>query len=206
MSQEEIVDHFVSLFLAGMDTAGHLLTMVIYYLDQYPEYKKKMIEEIQMYYKPEEVVTQENLNKLEFTVAFVKETLRMSTPVLGVFPRKALKDHKIGDIHVRKGDIVNLDFMFNHFNPVHFENVDDFNPERWLDRSKILDSYAYTPFSAGARNCIGQHLAMNEMRIILGEFLTMYDFQLQDGYKLSMASPFLYEPLEPILLNLTPKK
>ena len=205
MDDEEIVDQFVALFLAGMDTTGHLLTMVVYYLYKYPEYKNRMTEEIQMYYKPNGVVTQESLNKLEFTMAFLKETLRIATPVIGVFPRKALKDHYLGDLHIRKGDIVLLDYMYNHYNPTYFDNVDDFKPERWLDKAKIIDSYAFTPFSAGARNCIGQHLALNEAKIILGELLTMYDFKLQDGYQLKMASPFLYEPLDPVLLDLTPK-
>jgi len=205
MSDEEIVDQFVAMFLAGMDTTGHLLTMVVYYLDKYPKYKEKMMEEIQKNYPLDCAPTIEDLNRLEFTMAFLKETLRANTPVIGVFPRKAIRDHQLKDITVKKGDVINLEYHYNHHNPTYFEDVDDFKPDRWLDKTKVVESYAFTPFSAGARNCIGQHLALNEARIILGELLTMYDFKLQDGYQLKMASPFLYEPLDPILLDLTPK-
>jgi len=206
MSDEEIVDQFVAMFLAGMDTTGHLLTMVVYYLDKYPKFKERMIQEMKQNYPLDRVPTVEDLNKLEFTMAFLKETLRVNTPVIGVFPRKAVRDHQLKDIHVKKGDVINLEYHYNHHNPAYFDNVDDFEPERWLDKSKTVESYAFTPFSAGARNCIGQHLALNEARIILGELLNMYDFKLQSGYQLKMASPFLYEPLDPILLDLTPRE
>jgi len=205
LDDDEIVDHFVTLFLAGMDTTGHLLTMAIYHLDKYPEKKEKIIEEIQMHYKPEEEVTQDVLNKLEFTLGVLKESLRMQTPVAAIFTRQAAKDHNLGEIQIKKGTLVSLDYFYNNFNPAYFDDVDDFKPERWLDKTKSLDSYAFTPFSGGPRNCIGQHLALNESKIILAEFLTMFDFKLQDDYKLKMSSTFLYEPMEPILVNLISK-
>jgi len=205
MSEEEIIDQFVTFFFAGMDTTGHLLTMVVYYLDKYPELKTKMLEEIQTYYKPEQTITQENLNKMEFTLAFIKETLRAMTPVAGVFMRRVAKDHKLGDIHLREGDMVNLDYFYNSYNPAYFDDVDDFKPERWLDKSKPGDAFAFTPFSGGARNCIGQHLALNESRIILGELLSQYDLKIPEDFKLKMITTFLYEPVEPILIDLIPR-
>jgi len=202
IEEEEIIDQFVTFFLAGMDTTGHLVTMAVYFLDKHQEFQVRMLEEVKAHYCPSEKVDIEDLNKLEFTTAFLKETLRMATPIPGVFPRKAVKDHKLGEFQIRKGDTVTVDFFYNSFNEQQFQDAQKFNPLRWLEKERSYDAYAYTPFSAGPRNCIGQHLAMNEAKVILAEFLTMYNFSLQKDYELKMTYGFLYEPQKPILLDL----
>ena len=204
MDGEEIIDQFVSFFLAGMDTTGHLATIALYFLHKHPEYKVKMVDEIKQHYPFGQVPSIDDLNKLEFMTAFLKECFRVLTPVPGIFPRKALKDHSIKDINIKKGDVILLDFFYNHYDPKNFDNVEDFNPNRWLDKTKSVDAYAFTPFSAGPRNCIGQHLSLIEARIILSEFLLRYEFKLRDNYELKMSSKFLYEPIEDIKVKLTP--
>jgi len=201
-----IVDQFIAFFLPGMDTAGHMLTMAIYYMTQYPEYKAKVVEEIFAQYDPTKPITIEQLNKFDFLNAFIKETLRMATPINECFPRKAIRDHYLKDIHIRKGDVVNLDFYYNHFNPAYFKDPETFNPYRWLEKDKVVDPYAYIPFFSGPRSCIGNHLAMNEVKVILGELIRMYDFKIQDGYELKMLFKFVYGPFDPILATLTPRK
>jgi len=81
----------------------------------------------------------------------------------------------------------------------HFSKPEEFNPARWRDTSGKLDTYAYTPFSAGPRNCIGQHLP------IIAEFLKKFDFKLKEGYKLKMLIRFLYELSDELALELPPK-
>jgi len=146
------------------------------------------------------------LNKLEFTTAFLKETLRTSTPVPGIFPRKVVKDHKLGEFHIKEGDTVLLDYFYNFFNEDHFKGGQKFDPYRWLEKEMSFDAYAFTPFSAGSRNCIGQHLALNESRIILAELLTMYDLNLKKDYQMRLVFSFLYEPEKPVLADLEVKK
>lgn len=199
-----IVDQFLAFFLPGLDTSGHIMTMSLYYLTQYPECRAKFIEEVKRLYTCGKPITIEELNKFEYMSAFLKEVMRVSAPLGDVFARRAVKDHMLKDIHIRKGDTVNLDFFYNHFNPQHFPNPDVFDPNRWLTKEKTLDPYAFTPFSAGPRTCIGQHLAMNEIKIILSEFVNMFEFDIKEGFKLSMTLKFLYGPLDPILLNLKP--
>lgn len=206
VSDMHIVDQFISFFLPGMDTAGHMLTMAIYYLSVYPEYKQKLYEEVKKLYTPGQNITIEELNKFEFMTALIKETLRMSTPLNDCFSRQALKDHYLKDIHVKKGDVVNLDFYYNHFNPKYFKDPDTFNPMRWLDKETKIDPYAYIPFSAGPKSCIGQHLAMNEVKVILAELITMYDFHIQDGYQLRMLVKFVYGPYDMIKMTLIPRE
>jgi len=200
-----IVDQFISFFLPGMDTAGHMLTMAVYYMAAYPQYKARMTEEVLRLYTPGKPITIEELNKFEFMNIFLKEVLRMSTPINDVFSRKAIRDHYLKDIHIKKNDVVNLDFFYNHFNPQYFKDPDTFNPDRWLEKDKSIDPYAYIPFSAGPKTCIGQHLANNEVKVILAELITMYDFHIQEGYELKMFLKFVYGPYEQIKLTLIPR-
>jgi len=206
IEEEEIIDQFVTFFMAGMDTTGHLVTMAVYLLEKHPEFKAKMIEEVKTHYHPNEKVDVDDLNKLEFTTAFLKETLRTATPVPGVFPRKAVKDHMVGEFQIKKGDCIVVDYFYNCFNEEHFKDSNRFNPYRWLEKERSHNAYAFTPFSAGPRNCIGQHLALNESRIILAEFLTMYDVTLQKDYQMRLVFSFLYEPEKPVRVDLEVKK
>jgi len=206
INEEEIIDQFVTFFMAGMDTTGHLVTMAVYLLEKHPEYKAKMIEEVKTHYNPSEKVDVDDLNKLEFTTAFLKETLRTATPVPGIFPRKAVKDHNLGEFQIKKGDTILLDYFYNCFNEEHFKGGQKFDPYRWLEKEMSFDGYAFTPFSAGPRNCIGQHLALNESRIILAELLTMYDLSLKKDYQMRLIFSFLYEPEKPVVADLEVKK
>lgn len=64
------------------------------------------------------------------------------------------------------------------FNPKYFDNPDQFIPERWEKMNE--DTYAFIPFSSGARNCIGQHLAKVEVRYTLIEILKKYRLERTD--------------------------
>ena len=206
IKDEEIIDQFTTFFVAGMDTTGHLVTMAVYYLDKYPEYQAKMREEIDEYFGEGQDVTVSDLNKLEFMMAFLKETLRIATPARALFPRIAVRNHTINDVYVRKGHVINVNYFYNHYNPTYFPDPYKFDPHRWLNNEKLNETYAFIPFSAGPRNCIGQHLALLEARIMLCDFLKMYDFKVKEGYQLRMTSTFLYEPEESILLDLTARE
>ena len=89
--------------------------------------------------------------------------------------------------------------------PEYFPDPFEFKPERWFQENVIKDPFTYTPFSSGVRNCIGQHLALIETRIILCELIKDYDLELEEGYKMRMVNRFMYEPFDPIKLKLTKK-
>jgi len=205
-SDEDIVNEFVTFFIAGMDTTGHLIGMALFSLTQHPEYFKELEEEREQTYNLKERVSADNLQKMEVLHGFLKETLRLYSPAPTSFFKTSLQDHDLGDLKIKKGDLVVADFIFLFFNPKHFENPNMFCPERWKKGDLNLDPYAFTPFSAGPRNCIGQHLALIESKIIISEFLNRFDFQLRDqNYQLKMVLRFLYEPLDEVIFTLKPK-
>mmetsp|Transcript_146809 Transcript_146809/g.208076 ORF Transcript_146809/g.208076 Transcript_146809/m.208076 type:complete len:145 (+) Transcript_146809:1146-1580(+) len=139
---------------------------------------------------------------MEFLNAMIKETLRFSSPVAGVFPRIALEDHELDGLKVKKGTLIGLSLLGVGYDPDNYEDPFNFNPNRWVGTNPIKDPFQFIPFSSGNRNCIGQHLALIETRLILAELLSRYDFELIEGYKLRMTNRFMYEPYEPLALKM----
>ena len=202
LTERDIVDEFITFFLAGMDTTGHLTAMAVHYLTEDPELVTKLRQEISKGYKDGSNVTIEDLQSMEVMNSFFKEALRYYTPAPGLFPRVAVQDHYLNDIHVKKGTLIEVEFMSNNFSEEYFEDPFKFNPYRFMNKT-LDDPFAFIPFSSGSRNCIGQHLANIESKALLCEFLRRYDFKLKEGYKLKMTLKFLHEPVDPLEFDLT---
>ena len=205
-TDEEIVDEFVTFFVAGMDTTGHLIGMTLYLLTQHPEYLTELEEERKRAFKETGRMSSENLQDLDLLHCILKEAIRLYSPAAGTFTRTALEDHNILDLNVKKGDLIRAGFFGSFLDEKNFEEPYKFIPNRWRNNEKKLDPYAFTPFSAGPRNCIGQHLSILEAKIALTEFLERFDFKLKDGYNLKMLVRFLYEPADDVPLILSKKE
>jgi len=176
----EIIDEFCTFFFAGTETTAHLLTLTIIYLSKYPEITDKLRSEIKSVIKSDSDFTKDNLNKLEYMNCVLNEVLRMYGPVSGIILREVLKEHSLGGVTMSLGTLVRFDFVPNRYNPMYFKDPEEFRPERWLEESKNPDAaYTVLAFSAGRRNCIGQHLAMMEAKIMLSKFLMKYDFEIR---------------------------
>jgi len=205
LSDIEILDEFLTFFVAGMDTTGHLVGMALYNLTQNPEYFSKLKQERDSAYTKQPIVNADIVQEMEELHCFLRETLRFHSPAPMTFVRLALSDHEILDLKIKKGTWIKPDFFTLFFDEKFFNDPWKFNPERWKENKNKLDPYAFTPFSAGPRNCIGQHLAIMEAKIIISEFLEKFDIKLRDGYKPRMIFRFLYEPEEDVPLRLTPR-
>ena len=208
-TDDEVVHEFLTFFIAGMDTTGHLLTMATYYYYNSPqEVKDAVMKEAEFLVKRNEDITPEKLNKVETILAFMKETLRMASPAPIFFDREAAEEHYIADVKIPKGAMINCAFVSNNFNPEYFKAPEKFNLNRWIpghedfDEKPTKDPFIYTPFSAGPRNCIGQHLAMMEAKIIFSIFITSFKFKIPEDFKMRMRMLFLYTPRDPFYIDI----
>jgi len=207
LTDADIVNEFITFFIAGMDSTGHLISMALYNLTQHPEYYEILQKERDNLYNKEEQVTLDTLQKMDELNGVLKETFRFHAPAVHTFYRVALKDHMLGGAFpVKKGEWVKPEFMAMFHDEKNYEKPEVFDPKRWKEGSKKVDPYAFTPFSAGPRNCIGQHLAMAESKVIISEFLERFDYKMKkENYELKMIQRFLYEPFEEMIFELKPK-
>ena len=89
-----------------------------------------------------------------------------------------------------------------NYNPAVFPNPFDFDPERW-DRieMKTFNPYTFTPFSIGARGCLGQQFALLESKIVLIKFLAKFQMNLREPYELKFKTGSLYAPVNPMRIE-----
>jgi len=199
---DEIIDDLLTFWAAGSTHISRLCTILTYNLHENQDYLKEITNEIEKN-RTKGQATIDSVNKLETLQLFIKETLRFNGPANSLFGREAQSDVMIGDVQVKKGTVVSLNFVLNNHNPKNFDEPWKFNPRRW-DKSEIvpLASYAFMPFSSGPRTCVGQYLAQVEAKIIIRELLSRYTFQISKGYVHKMILKFNYEPLNDLLIDL----
>ena len=114
----------------------------------------------------------------DYINGFISEVQRFYNPTASIFFREVTESHYLGKYWIPKGKCLNVSFFENHFNSKFFPKPFEFWPERWYTnggKDFSESSYAFIPFSAGKRNCIGQHLAQIEIKVILQFILDRYE-------------------------------
>lgn len=200
----EIVNEFSMLLNAGTDTTAHLLLYTLMYLSKNSEILLKLKRELKENIK--DIYNYETLQKMPYLNAVLKESLRLRMPLPNLIQREAIKDHFLGDILIKKGTIINVSLLAGGYDSRFYENIESFIPERWINAhiNKIEDDggFVYIPFSAGARNCIGQHVALIEAKCILSKFLNDFKWETQQEWKEKWVLRSLYEPQYPFKIKL----
>jgi len=198
-SDEEILDQYISFFLAGQQSISHSFTMCLYCLAQTPEFVELIRQELKEKVADIDRVEFEILNKLDYLNAAIKEAFRLYAPLQILFFREAIKDFTVEGINIKKGTLVNFYTGYAAFNEKIFKNYEKYDPMRWIDEgesSKLSAPLLLLPFWAGTRNCIGQHLGMLETRMMLIQFVSKYDFKVKEGFKLNMTQTLSYSPID----------
>lgn len=92
-----------------------------------------------------------------------------------------------------------------NYHPEVFPNPHDFNPDRWkeADKNPSIDMI-FSPFSNGSRSCLGKNFALLETKIVTYMLATKYELKLKEGYVHLLKAAALYEPVNPIILQLYP--
>lgn len=98
----------------------------------------------------------------------------MDSSIGAIFTRIAAKDHYLGNLKIYKDMTVTIRLRATHYKQSEYENPLIFNPDRWNEENIKNDPFAYLPFSSGARNCIGKHLALLQNKIFMVELLRAF--------------------------------
>mmetsp|Transcript_3588 Transcript_3588/g.3939 ORF Transcript_3588/g.3939 Transcript_3588/m.3939 type:complete len:518 (-) Transcript_3588:157-1710(-) len=204
LDDESIAGEFVTLLIAGTDTTSTVLTITLYLLSQYPDLVDDLRKEIQQAIPDGKIKTISQLNNLELLHSTLKEVMRLYPPASFTL-RTARHDTQVLDIKIKKGDCVGFGINANGCNPKYWENPEKFEPRRFMKGAlpSNHEPFAFLAFSAGMRNCVGQHFAMIQAKLVLSTFLTMFDFKLVPDYKFAMTFSLTYEPLNPVKLILS---
>ncbi|XP_071504345.1 cytochrome P450 3A19-like [Diadema antillarum] len=178
LTAEEIVAQAVFFFLAGYDTSNTTLGFIAYSLATSPEVQDKLIQEVDEMAPDRDSVNYSSIDKMPYLDGVVCETLRMYPPS-AVTDRKCTKDYTSKNLNVPKGGQVIISIISVHRDPEYWPNPDVFDPERFTkENRKGRHPFAWMPFGAGPRNCVGMRFALMEMKMAIVRVLQKYRFEI----------------------------
>ncbi|XP_054845905.1 cytochrome P450 4V2 [Eublepharis macularius] len=189
LSYRDIREEVDTFMFEGHDTTAAAVNWSIYLLARYPEAQRKVHRELdEVFGDSNRHVTSDDLKKLRYLECVIKEALRLF-PSVPFFARTLNEEYYIRGYKIPKGTDVLIGVFALHRDPEVFPEPEEFRPERFsAENSAGRHSYAYVPFSAGPRNCIGQRFAQMEEKTILATILR--NFWIETRQK--------YEDLEPV--------
>ena len=176
LTDQELRDEALTIFAAGHETTANALAWTWYLLATHSEAKARFHEEVDKVLQGR-TPTADDLQHLPYTRAIFDESLRLYPPAPAV-QRKAETDTTVGGLSLPEGALVLVGTYNLHRHPSFWTNPEQFLPERWLDGERPASRYAYLPFGAGPRACVGIHFASVEGPLLLALIGRRYDLQL----------------------------
>lgn len=182
MSDELLRDEAVTTFFAGHETTARTMAFAWYALSQHPQVAARLHAEVDAALG-DGVPTVEALKQMPYTLQVIKETLRLYPPA-PMYARDAVGDDEIDGVPIPAGSQVLLLPYCTHRHPDFWEQLEVFDPDRWEpEREKQRHPYAYHPFAAGQRICIGNNFSLLESHILLAMLARRFAPRLLPGHR-----------------------
>ena len=175
LTDEQIIGECNTILAAGHSTTTGAIAFCIYYLCRHPEVQKRLYEEISDHLGGKDF-DDIDVTSLSYLGMVIKETLRLQPP--GSIIGRRLTQPMEADGHLLPaGTNVDISIWWLHRDPEYWHNAEEFDPERFSEEnSRGRNPYAYVPFSAGPRNCLGQRFANVESRLFIAALV--YNFKM----------------------------
>jgi cytochrome P450 len=186
LTDEQVRDEALTLFIAGHETTANALTWTWYLLSQNPGAEQRLHEELDRVLSAGEAPTVEHLPKLVFTERVVAESMRLYPPAWAI-GRKSLRDCTIGTYTIPAGSLVLINVFGLHHDGRFFAEPERFDPDRWEPGQKEnRHPYSYVPFGGGIRRCIGENFAWMEEVLVLATLARKWRLRLVPGQRIGM--------------------
>lgn len=208
LTTDDIREEVDTFMFEGHDTTAMGIAWAIYMIALHPDVQAKIHEELDCVLQGDldADITLEELKELKYFDRVLKECQRLfpSVPVIG---RTAAQDINIGKHVVPADSDVEIFIYALHRDPSVFPDPEVFDPDRFLPENVVhRHPYAYVPFSAGPRNCIGQRYASMEVRIIVATLLRRFFLQaVEQRDQLKLACELVLRPLNGLKVVFTPR-
>jgi cytochrome P450 len=166
MNERELLDEILTLVVAGHETTASALNWTWWLLAQLPEVERSLHDENDRV-GDLDLASYDDLERLPYTLAVIQESMRLYPPGW-LLTRRSIGPDRLGGYAVPPGTDVFISPFVVHRHPAIWDNADSFDPERFgAGRAEGRHRFAYIPFAAGPRHCIGENLATFEMLLHL---------------------------------------
>ncbi len=193
MTDKQLRDEAVTLFLAGHETTALVLSYTFFLLAEHPEVDAKLAAELDQVLG-DRAPTPADVPMLKYADWIIKESMRLYPPAWGI-GRELTHDAEVGGKMFPKGTQFLMIQWVTHRDPRWFENPESFTPERWdHDLIKKLPRGAYFPFGDGPRVCIGNHFATMEAILLLASVARRYRLERASEGTLHLSPSITLRP------------
>lgn len=202
LTDVEVGANIVTFIGAGHETTANALSWSIYLLSQDERARSRIEQEV------DEVLGDgpfelQHLDRLVYTRAVLDEAMRLYPPA-PFLSRAAIQDDQIGDLTITSGTLVTIAPYVLHRHRTLWNEPDAFRPERFLPEAKgKIDRFAYLPFGAGPRVCIGASFALQEAVIVLATIVRAVRLDLREGHMVTPLHRITLRPHGGLPMRLT---
>ncbi|KAL7646985.1 UNVERIFIED_CONTAM: hypothetical protein RMT77_002242 [Armadillidium vulgare] len=207
LSDEDIREEVDTFMFAGHDTVAASLNWTLYLLGCHPEIQNKVYKELEAIFgKSDRAAASSDIREMKYLECCIKESLRLF-PSVPVYGRELKENLVVGEYVLPKETNAFVITYQLHRDPDQFPDPNSFKPERFLSENSVKrNPYAYVPFGAGPRNCIGQKFALMEEKVVLSTFLRKFRVEsLQKMSDLKLTGNIILRPEKETLVRIFPR-
>jgi cytochrome P450 len=185
MSDRQVRDEVMTIFLAGHETSANAMAWSWYLLSQHPEVEREFQTEVDRV-AAGRLPQFNDVPKLALTGRIFAEALRLYPPAWAI-GRRAIGECRIGEVNIKPGSIVVLSQYVTQRDPRWFPNPETFDPNRWTSEARAArPRFCYFPFSGGSRSCLGEGFATMEGVLCLATLAQKWKLELVPGRPIAL--------------------
>lgn len=175
LTDEELRDELMTLMVAGHETTATAMAWAFYWIHYLPQVQEKLLQELDQLGDSPDLMS---VIRAPYLSAVCNETLRIYPVGMFTTPRVVQESTDLLGYHLEPGTIISACIYLNHHREDLYPNPKQFRPERFLERE--FSPFEFIPFGGGVRGCIGQALAMCELKLVIATILSSYKLSLVD--------------------------
>lgn len=208
ITDEGIREEVDTLMFAGHDTTAMGISWALFLIGHSPKEQEKIHDELDFIFGDdrERHVTEDDLKEMKYLECAIKESHRIYPPVPFI-SRTCEEPFELAGVMLQKGTIVQISNYSLNRNSDVFPKPEEFHPERFLpENSRGRNPFAYLPFSAGPRNCVGQKFAMSEEKTVIANILRRYQLKsVQQRDVIVLVSQIVLRPRDGLRIKFIPR-
>jgi cytochrome P450 len=182
MTDQQVRDEAMTLFLAGHETTANALTWAWYLISQHPDVERRLQAELESVLAGE-LPTAEDVARLPYTESIIAEAMRLYPPAWAI-GRRAMVDYQIADYHIPARSILLMSQWVTHHDERFFPDPFKFEPDRWTPEARASrPRFSYYPFGGGPRVCIGEPFAWMEGVLLIATLAQKWRMKLVAGHR-----------------------
>lgn len=203
MTDRQLRDEVMNIFLAGHDTTGLVLSWTWYLLAQHPAVERRLHAELRAVLAGR-TPTVADLPDLPYTQMVIQESMRLYPPAW-MTSRTPLKPDRLGPYDIPAGATILVSPYATHHHPGLWDDPARFDPDRFAPDAVERPKFAYFPFGGGPRLCIGNHLALMEMQLAVAMIAQQYQLRLVPGHPIEMEPLTTLRPRYGVRMTIQPR-